>query len=124
MDIPKPPNGLDSPETANVANATTPEPPLPVWMQRACLVIYVLFCLEVGLLLALVPWTQVWTRNTYSLPFDWLRTLAQSGFARGTVTGVGLIDIWLGIWEAVQYRDERRTPAPAVPQDPNRTTVN
>jgi hypothetical protein len=29
----------------------------------------------------------------------------QSNFTRGLFTGLGLIDIWLGIWEAAHYRD-------------------
>lgn len=84
-----------------------PEHLMPVWMQRTCLIIYVLFCLEVGLMLTLVPWTQAWTHNTFIFGSQWLRSFLQTGFIRGLVTGIGLIDIWLGIWEAVQYRDVR-----------------
>jgi hypothetical protein len=29
----------------------------------------------------------------------------QLGFVRGAVSGLGLLDIWLGVLEAVRYRD-------------------
>ncbi len=97
--------------TLVVAAPQQPEYVMPIWMQRTCLIIYVLFCLEIGLMLTLVPWTDAWTHNTYIFGSQWLRTLLQSGFVRGLVTGIGLIDIWLGIWEAVQYRDIRPAQA-------------
>jgi hypothetical protein len=31
--------------------------------------------------------------------------LMQLGFVRGAVSGLGLLDIWLGVLEAVRYRD-------------------
>jgi hypothetical protein len=31
--------------------------------------------------------------------------LMQLGFVRGAVSGLGLLDIWLGVIEAVRYRD-------------------
>ena len=34
-----------------------------------------------------------------------LRALFQNNFLRGVATGLGLIDIWIGIWEAVHYHD-------------------
>jgi hypothetical protein len=24
---------------------------------------------------------------------------------RGVITGIGLVDVWIGIWEAVHYKD-------------------
>jgi hypothetical protein len=33
---------------------------------------------------------------------------------KGVITGIGLIDIWIGIWEAVHYRDQRPVPRPPV----------
>ena len=121
MDIPKTSNGPAVPDAAAPDANATPEPLLPVWMQRTFLIIYVLFCLEVGLMLAIVAWTDVWTRNVRILPFEWMRLAAQTGFVRGVVSGVGLVDIWFGIWEAVQYRDQR--PVPNAQPSTDRTTA-
>jgi hypothetical protein len=95
--------------------ATNPEAPphdhetaMPIWMRRISLVIFVAFCLEVGLLLAVLPWTRVWTDNALLLDLPWLRPVIEHGFVRGVVSGIGLVDLWLGISEAVQYREPRR----------------
>jgi len=85
----------------------TEQQPLPVWMQRTFLVIYVLFCIEIGMMLTVLPWTRVWTENSLMHSFPMLKSIAQQNFVRGMVTGIGLLDIWLGIWEGVHYRDQR-----------------
>jgi hypothetical protein len=92
-----------------VAPAAQPETHAsePVWAQRLKLVVFVLFCIELGMLLAVLPWTRVWTENSLLTAYPSLRAVLQLSFVRGTVTGLGLIDIWLGIREAVVYRDRK-----------------
>jgi hypothetical protein len=80
---------------------------LPIWMQRAFLVVFVILCIELGVVLMVAPWTPVWTDNRLFLNFPQLRTFLRLGFVRGMVSGVGLLDIWIGIWEAVHYKDRR-----------------
>jgi hypothetical protein len=80
---------------------------LPVWMQRAFLVVYVLFCIELGLLLVVVPWTRIWTNNGLLAGWPNVRHFLDLGFVKGAVSGLGFIDIWLGVLEAVRYRDRR-----------------
>jgi len=29
-----------------------------------------------------------------------------SGFARGVSTGLGVLNVWIGFWEAIQYRED------------------
>jgi hypothetical protein len=76
-----------------------------MWLHRLSLVIFVIFCIELGMLLTVLPWTRVWTENSLLLSHPSWRRLAQDNFVRGVVTGFGLIDVWIGIWEAVHYRD-------------------
>jgi hypothetical protein len=81
---------------------------LPVWLQRVFVIVYVLFCIELGLVLIVLPWLpDYWFSGAWMAPWPALRTLLQSGFVRGAVSGLGLLDIWLGIMEAVRYRDRR-----------------
>lgn len=76
-----------------------------VWLHRVSLVIYVIFCIELGMLLAVLPWTKVWTDNSLPGAHASWRVVVQNNFVRGVVTGLGLVDVWIGIWEAVHYRD-------------------
>lgn len=85
-------------------------PSVVLWMHRISLVIYVIFCIEIGMLLAILPWTRVWTENGLVVAYPIIKAFLVQNFVRGAVTGIGLLDIWLGIWEAVHYRE---TPRPA-----------
>ncbi len=76
-----------------------------VWLHRTSLIIFVIFCIELGLLLTVLPWTRIWTSNSLLAAHPAWRSLVQDNFVRGVITGIGLVDVWLGIWEAVHYRD-------------------
>ena len=82
-------------------------PPSPVWLQRLSVVILVVFCLYVGLLMFLLPWTRYWNENHYLLVWPFLSPLMNSGITRGVVSGIGLLDIWVGISEILHYREYR-----------------
>ncbi len=85
-----------------------PPPPRPSrsWAQRIWLVVFVIFCLEVGLLLVVLPWTQFWTSNRLLVFLPWLRPIMEHSFVRGAVSGLGLLDLWIGISE-LGFRSSR-----------------
>ncbi len=90
---------------------TTPpqESAVAAWIHRVTLVVYVMVCIELGLFLAVVPWLPIWTNNSIVIGYPALRSFIGQNFIRGMVTGIGLLDIWLGIWEAVSYKETRRS---------------
>jgi hypothetical protein len=67
----------------------------------------VLSSLLVGVLLAFVPWTPLWDSNYLLQPYPSLRVLVLSPFARGTVSGLGLVNIVLALHEAHQHLSAR-----------------
>ena len=77
-----------------------------VWPRRLMLIIFVVFCMEVGIMLAVLPWKQVWTSNPPVLRYPELRAVLGNYFVRGLFTGLGLVDLWIGIWEAVHYSED------------------
>lgn len=77
-------------------------------MRRLSLVVFVLCCLEIGLLLVVLPWTRIWTENSLLVGSPRLQVFIQQPFVRGLVSGLGLLDIWLGLWEALHYREHTR----------------
>ena len=79
-----------------------------LWLHRLWLVVFVLFCLEVGIILTVLPWTKLWTDNSLLLSYPAVRDFLMLGFVRGVVSGLGLIDIWMGVAEAVTYRESPR----------------
>ncbi len=93
------PTPASSPEPARVA---------PVWLQRISLIVLVVFCLYLGAMVAILPWwTRVWETNPIVLNHPLLGVWLHNGAVRGVLTGIGLLDIWIGISEAIHYRDYR-----------------
>lgn len=77
-----------------------------LWARRLGLLVFVLICLELGIALVVLPWTRIWTENNLLLSYPSMRMWAANTFVRGAFSGLGLIDIWLGIWEVVRYREK------------------
>ncbi len=86
-------------------------PPLktaPLWLQRLSLFVLVLFCVYLGVLVAVLPWwTRVWDDNLFILARPKLAAFLHLGPVKGIISGLGLIDVWIGISEAVHYREPR-----------------
>ena len=56
----------------------------------------VAYFIEVGLALAVIPWTRFWDRNLAVDALPFLATLLDDSFVRGAVTGLGLVNLWAG----------------------------
>ncbi len=95
------------PQLVQPISPVSPPSPVAIWIDRIGLIIKVVFYVELGMLLAILPWIRVWTDNSLILGYPALRAFLQHNFVRGAVTGIGLVDIWIGIWEAVHYRDRK-----------------
>jgi hypothetical protein len=80
----------------------------PVWLQRLSLFVLVLFCVYLGVLVMVLPWwKRVWDENLWIQSRPALASVLHAGAVRGIISGLGLLDIWIGISEAVHYRDHR-----------------
>lgn len=70
--------------------------------------------LETGLLLVLIPWSAFWERNyfleTSSVLGEWLK----NNYARGAITGLGLVNVWAALAELADLFGGR---APATSPD-------
>ncbi len=87
--------------------STQPQPHggVQLWMHRISVFLFVLVSAVAGVLLVILPWTPEWTDNYLLLLFPWLRTFISTGFFRGLCSGLGLLDIWIGFWEALHYHE-------------------
>ncbi len=105
--FPEPPE--PSPDhAAEPAAASRSSKLAPVWLQRLSLFILVLFCVYLGVIVAVLPWyTQVWDHNSFFLAHPPLWAVLRLGWVRGVISGCGLLNIWIGISEAIHYRDQR-----------------
>jgi len=89
---------------------------------KLSVIFYIILCLEIGLVLTLLPWIPQGTLglsdwgNNYFLLYaarktgmHALQTVVASGWMRGAVTGVGLLNIGIAFWEIFHFRQTVRT---------------
>jgi len=78
---------------------------------KVTVIVYILICFEVGVLLAILPWTSYWQDNfflyflTAKLHTPALESFLQSGYVRGAVTGLGLLNIFAGLRDIFKFRE-------------------
>jgi hypothetical protein len=79
----------------------------PVWAQRLLLGVEVAVAVWAGMLLLVLPWTRLWTENSLLAALPPIKSFLNLNFIRGMISGVGLVDIWMGVHDALHYRDLR-----------------
>jgi hypothetical protein len=79
---------------------------IQIWMHRISVFLFVLISAVAGVLLIILPWTPGWTDNYLLVSYPGLRTVVANGFFRGFCSGLGLLDIWIGFWEALHYHEQ------------------
>ena len=101
-------------EPDNSATTGVPAGPVPskadrhrlqIWLVRIRAMLFVTLCATFGVLLLILPWTPKWTDNSLLISFPDLRGIVSSGFTRGIASGLGVLDLWLGFWEAIHYHE-------------------
>ena len=82
---------------------------------KIIVIVFISLCLEVGVLLALLPWVSprlgfvdcgdnyllVYAATQTNLPI--LRTAIASGWVRGAVTAIGILNIAIAFWEIAHF---------------------
>ena len=104
-ELPAPGNDPSRPGPVLVMPSAKRPNRMNLWVQRMWLVVFVLFCLMIGFCLTWLPWTRLWTDNSLLIGFPAVKEFLSQNFVRGLVTGIGLVDMWVGVSEAVTYRE-------------------
>lgn len=108
--MPAPSQGELFPETPPASVSAGKSSDLaPVWLQRASLAVLVIFCFYIGGLVTLLPWSpRYWNGNAWIMSHPEAANWLLRGWVRGLVSGLGLLDLWIGVSELLHYRDVRR----------------
>ena len=98
---------------------------------KLSVIFYIVLCLEVGIVLTLLPWYSAfglsdWGDNFFLLyaaqktGIQGLQHAVASGWIRGAVTGLGLLNLGIAFWEIAHFRQTVRAlegiPANTPPQ--------
>jgi hypothetical protein len=88
---------------------------------RLSVIFYIVLCFEIGVVLTLLPWIPQGTLglsdwgNNYFLLYAarktglyGLQTVVASGWVRGAVTGVGILNLGIAFWEIFHFKQSVR----------------
>jgi hypothetical protein len=70
------------------------------------------FFFEAGLVLLILPWSGFWDRNLLLEWSDTLFELTRSAYVRGAVSGLGILNLWIGIIEVIEAWQPEEQPQP------------
>ncbi len=110
---------------------------------RLSVIFYIILCIEIGLVLTVLPWVphgwmglSDWGNNYFLLLAAHktgyaVQRVVSSGWVRGAVTGVGILNLAMGIWEIIHFRQTVRALDAGLPsvksssqQSAERVTAN
>ena len=103
---------------------------------KLSVIFYIILCFEIGLFLTVLPW---WPQGMWGLS-DWgnnyfllyaaratgiqgLQAVVASGWVRGAVSGVGLLNLGIAVWEIFHFKQTvtalqtQTAPRPKVKSD-------
>jgi hypothetical protein len=67
-------------------------------------VLYILYCLEVGVFLLFLPWMSLWDTNYLVYLYPKLRPILANPYLKGAVLGLGIVNVLIGIQEIAQFK--------------------
>lgn len=103
---------------------------------KLSVIFYIILCLEIGIVLTLLPWIPQgflglsdWGNNYFLLyaarktGFYGLQNVVASGWVRGAVTGLGILNLGMAFWEIFHFKQTlnalRGTTAPPAGSQKN-----
>jgi len=75
--------------------------------------VYIVFFLEAGFVLIVIPWLAFWDRNYFAQLVPPLHALLTNNFVRGAVSGFGVVNVAVGLGELVSLLANRAPQRPA-----------
>lgn len=78
---------------------------------KLTVVVFIVLCFELGFALIVLPWVSIgwigdWGDNYFlaSIGLPALQKAMSSGWVRGAVSALGLLNILIGIWEILNFK--------------------
>jgi hypothetical protein len=79
------------------------------------ILLFVLFCFELGVFLLIFPWLDAWNNNGIADLSPWVRGIWVSPYFRGALSGLGVVNIYISLLEILSLR---RPPADKMKASP------
>ncbi|HLK67091.1 MAG TPA: hypothetical protein VKU19_26840 [Bryobacteraceae bacterium] len=99
------PTEPEPPPTADYASGPIPVPqPEYRWYHKVSAVLFITFCLEVGIFLVMFPWTPYWDGNYFSFLKPAWHELWDNMYVRGAISGLGVVNLYISLVEVLRLR--------------------
>ena len=92
------------PAAAEAEHSAVTPPPTYHWYQKVSAVVFITFCLEIGLYLLIVPWTESWDSNYFSGLLPPMKSYWDNLYVRGAVSGLGAVNLYISLSEIFRLR--------------------
>lgn len=98
---------LDPPFAPPYAAPPPPDPRPPEyreyrWYHKMWAVLFITFCLDIGLFLLISPWTDAW--DNFAAYAHTLRPYCDNLYVRGAISGLGVINLYISLGEVFRLR--------------------
>lgn len=97
------------PHAPQAAGAEIPGPvpvgrPVYHWYHKMTAVLFVTFCLEIGIFLVIFPWTGYWDNNYFAAYIPEWHQYWDNMYVRGAVSGLGVVNVYISLIEVFRLR--------------------
>ena len=79
-------------------------PPVYRWYHKTAALLLIVFCLEIGVVLLVFPWSDYWDNNFFSTWIPKLHDFWDNSYVRGAVSGLGIANIYIAFGELFRLR--------------------
>ena len=100
--LPQETSPAEPPKPATTTPDADATPPAYRWYHKAGAVLFITFCLEMGLFLVIFPWTDYWDNFT-AFAGHW-RHYCDNLYVRGAISGVGIVNLYISLAEVFRLR--------------------
>ena len=93
------------PEAADTVHEPIAVPsPVYRWYHKMSAVVFITFCLEIGLFLMIFPWTDSWDGNFFSGLLPQMKPYWDNLYVRGAVGGLRAVNLYISLSEILRLR--------------------
>jgi hypothetical protein len=78
--------------------------PQPRWFHKLMAVLFITFCLEIGIFLLVFPWTEYWESNYFSALVPQWHAYWDNLYVRGAISGIGVMNLYISLVEIFRLR--------------------
>ena len=74
------------------------------WYHKAFALMFIVFCLEIGVVLLVLPWSEYWDNNYLAGWTPGWGSVWDNAYLRGAVSGLGILNIYISFSELFRMR--------------------